>query len=212
MDGRPDNRPEGGSSRAPAPTPYEGPRLSEEQPWDESIRPTARRGMTDRDYTPEQQATGQHLIDVHDALRSELMRLRDLVEQLAQGTTDPMAVRSFINRMTIRQNNWTLGTFCESYCRAVAGHHTLEDQSVFPHLQRTDPQLAPVIERLHEEHETISDLLERVDRALVELVSPDPGGFERVKGSIDLLTDALLSHFFYEESELIEPLARHGFY
>ena len=27
------------------------------------------------------------------------------------------AVRSFINRMTIRQNHWTLGTFCETYCR-----------------------------------------------------------------------------------------------
>ena len=34
-------------------------------------------------------------------------------------TRDPAAVRSFITRMTIRQNNWTLGTFCETYCRVV---------------------------------------------------------------------------------------------
>jgi hypothetical protein len=34
--------------------------------------------------------------------------------------------------MTIRQNNWTLGTFCETYCRTVTNHHTLEDRSVFP--------------------------------------------------------------------------------
>jgi hypothetical protein len=26
------------------------------------------------------------------------------------------------------------------------------------------------------------------------------------------LTDALLSHFAYEERELVDPLARHGFY
>ena len=32
-----------------------------------------------------------------------------------------------INTMTMRQNNWTLGAYCESYCRIVTGHHTLED-------------------------------------------------------------------------------------
>ena len=52
-------------------------------------------------------------------------------------------MRSFINRMTIRQNGWTLGAFCESYCRIVAGHHTLEDQSIFPHLRARDAGLAP---------------------------------------------------------------------
>ena len=49
-------------------------------------------------------------------------------------------MRSFINRMTIRQNNWTLGTFCETYCRVVTHHHTLEDRSVFPHLRRSEPR------------------------------------------------------------------------
>ena len=33
-----------------------------------------------------------------------------------------------------------------------------------------------------------------------------------VTEAIDLLTDTLLSHFAYEESELAGPLARHGFY
>ena len=48
-------------------------------------------------------------------------RLRDLIEQVAAGHRDPAAVRSFINRMTIRQNGWTLGAFCASYCRVVTG-------------------------------------------------------------------------------------------
>lgn len=30
--------------------------------------------------------------------------------------------------------------------------------------------------------------------------------------AIDLLTDTLLSHFAYEERELVGPLARHGFF
>ncbi|MBI5104967.1 MAG: hemerythrin domain-containing protein, partial [Solirubrobacterales bacterium] len=146
-----------------------------------------------------------------DALRAELEQLRDLVAQVARGTTDPAAARSFITRMTIRQNNWTLGTFCETYCRVVTNHHTLEDRSVFPHLRRTEAELAPVLDRLEEEHETIADLLERVDRALVALVTPGGDGMARVHDAIALLTDALLSHFAYEERELIEPLARHGF-
>jgi hemerythrin superfamily protein len=84
----------------------------------------------------------------------------------------------------MRQNDWTLGAYCESYCRIVTTHHTLEDQSVFPHLRRSDPRLAPVIDRLEEEHRAIHEVLERVDRALVAFVTtPD--------GMTDLRTDRL---------------------
>ena len=53
-------------------------------------RPRGRPGPTpdpSRTYTAREQAAGQHLIDVHDALRGELAQLRDLVEQVAAGTT-----------------------------------------------------------------------------------------------------------------------------
>ena len=156
-----------------APTPDDGPRLSDEQPWDETTRPTGPAPDPDRRYTRDEQAAGRHLIDVHDACARELDQLRDLIEQVAPGRADAAAVRSFITRMTIRQNHWTLGTFCETYCRVVTQHHTLEDRSVFPHLRRSDPALAPVIDRLEEEHETIADLLERVDQALVALVAAE---------------------------------------
>jgi alkanesulfonate monooxygenase SsuD/methylene tetrahydromethanopterin reductase-like flavin-dependent oxidoreductase (luciferase family) len=203
-----------GGDRAPfaaVATPDTGARLADEAPWDESTRPTGPAPDPQRRYTRDEQAAGQHLVDVHDALRAELERLRDLIEQVGRGTVDPAQVRSFITRMTIRQNAWTLGAFCASYCRVVTQHHTLEDRSVFPHLRRSEPALEAVLERLGEEHETIAELLDRVDRALVDLVSPEadlPG----VRRAVDLLTDALLSHFSYEERELIEPLARHGFY
>jgi hemerythrin-like domain-containing protein len=202
--------PDGRTPLAAEATPDDGTRRSDERVWDESTRPTVAREPAE--YTEQQQAAGRHLIDVHDALRAELERLRDLVEQVSRGQTDPKAVRSFLNRMTIRQNHWTLGAFCESYCRVVTNHHTLEDRSVFPHLSRSDPDLAPVIKRLEDEHETIADLLERVDGALVALVAAEDDGFEEVQRTVDVLSDALLSHFSYEERELIEPLARHGFY
>jgi alkanesulfonate monooxygenase SsuD/methylene tetrahydromethanopterin reductase-like flavin-dependent oxidoreductase (luciferase family)/hemerythrin-like domain-containing protein len=197
---------------AARPTPEPERRLSAERAWDTTTRPTGPARDPSRTYTGQEQAAGRHLIDVHDALRAELAQLRDLVEQVAAGTTDPAAVRSFINRMTIRQNHWTLGTFCETYCRVVTNHHTLEDRSVFPHLRRSDEGLAPVLDRLEEEHEQIADLLERVDQALVALVAAEEDGIDRVGSAMDLLTDALLSHFSYEERELVEPLARHGFY
>jgi hypothetical protein len=36
--------------------------------------------------------------------------------------------------------------------------------------------------------------------------------FEQLQRALDLLTDTLLSHLSYEEHELVEPLARLGFY
>jgi iron-sulfur cluster repair protein YtfE (RIC family) len=210
----PEAAPPDGSARplAVTPTADDGRRESGYVAWDESTRPTGPAPDPDRRYTPDQQAAGQHLVDVHDGLRAELARLRDLVAQVAAGHRDPAAVRSFINRMTIRQNGWTLGAFCASYCRVVAGHHTLEDQSVFPHLRTRDADLAPVIDRLEEEHEVIADLLERVDQVMLALVGGEPDGMDRARAVMELFSDALLSHLSYEERELVEPLARLGFY
>jgi hemerythrin-like domain-containing protein len=201
-----------GSPFTVEPTADTGTRLSEERPWDESARPAAPEPDPQRRYSEMELAAGRHLIDVHDALRAELGRLRAALDEVAAGESDPAALRSFFNRMTIRQNNWTLGAFCQSYCRAVTGHHTLEDRSVFPHLGEADPRLQAVLDRLGEEHETIAEILERIDAALVALVAGESGALARVQASVDLIADAMASHFSYEERQLIEPLARLGFH
>jgi hypothetical protein len=54
--------------------------------------------------------------------------------------------------------------------------------------------------------------LERVDGALTALVSSEPDAMTRVREAVDTLTDAMASHLSYEERELVEPLARYGFY
>ena len=150
---------------------------------------------------------GQHLVDVHDGLRQELDQLRGMVAQVIDGSTTPGAARSAINAMTMRQNNWTLGAYCQSYCRVVTLHHSLEDRALFPRLRRAEPGLTPVIDRLVEEHEHIAEALDQVDAALVALVEQrgTATGLQRV---VDGLTDALLSHLAYEESKLVEPLDR----
>jgi alkanesulfonate monooxygenase SsuD/methylene tetrahydromethanopterin reductase-like flavin-dependent oxidoreductase (luciferase family) len=194
---------------AVVPTPDDGRRRSAETPWDEATRPAGPAPEPARTYTEREQAGGQHLIDVHNALRSELEQLHDLIGQVAAGDLDAGRARSHISTMTMRQNKWTLGTYCESYCRLVTTHHTVEDRSLFPSLRHGDERLAPVIDRLEQEHHVIHDLLEQVDRALVEFVSV-PDGMPTLRAAVDLLSDALLSHLSYEERELVEPIARIG--
>jgi hypothetical protein len=199
----------GGAGFTVVPTPPPAARRSDVQLLDESTRPTGPVPDPSRTHTPYQLQSGQHLIDVHDHLRAELEQIHDLVEQVAAGSLGIGAARSHINTMTMRQNNWTLGTYCESYCRLVTTHHSIEDASLFPHLRRADPELAPVVDRLQEEHKVIHDVLEGVDKALVALVDGS-GDIDGLRAAVDVLDDTLLSHLSYEERELVEPLARLG--
>jgi hypothetical protein len=206
----PSSVPERESSLGIATTPDPGIRLSETMPWDEASRPH-RPPASDVAYTERGRAVGQHLIDVHDHLRSELTQVRTLIDQVRQGAVQAAHARSVLNEMTMRQNDWTLGAYCAAYCRVVTTHHELEDDAIFPHLRTQDPDLDPVLDRLVDEHKIIHGVLDGVDRALVEFISY-PDDFTALQGAVDLLTDTLLSHLSYEEQEIVEPLARLGFY
>jgi hemerythrin-like domain-containing protein len=113
--------------------------------------------------------------------------------------------------MTVRQNNWTLSAYCASYCTRITRHHGIEDNSIFPHLRSADARLAPVIDRLEQEHLIIHQVVESVDRALVNLVRTE-NDFTELEEATNILSDTLLSHLSYEEQQLVEPLARYGFY
>ena len=191
-------------------TPDGGVRLSAERLWDESQRPHGPAPEPDATYSAAGRALAADLIGVHDHLRGELAQLRDMIGQVAAGSLDPGAARSEIAKLTMRQNQWTVGAYCESYCRLIGLHHTLESQSMFPGLSRLDQRLAPVTDRLHAEHLIIAGVLERVDAALVALVAAPGKGMPQLRAAVDLLTDTLLSHLSYEETELVEPLGRLG--
>jgi hypothetical protein len=193
------------------PTPDEGTRLSGQQLWDETARPTRPAPPPGARYTRAGRAASAELVAVHDMLRAELATVRDLIVQVQQGAIGAGRARSELNQMTMRQNNWTMGAYCQSYCRVVTQHHGLEDAAVFPYLRTRDNGLGPVLDRLQEEHRTIHGVLDAVDRALVKYIS-QPAEASELTDAADLLTDTLLSHLAYEERELIDPLARYGFY
>jgi hypothetical protein len=193
------------------PTPDDGVRLADVTPWDESDRPTRTASADDVTYSDSGRRVGSHLIDVHNHLRGELQEVRDMMDSVRAGAIEAQNARDSLNDMTIRQNDWTLGAYCAAYCRMVAVHHGIEDNSIFPYLRECEDDLEPVIDRLVQEHNVIHHVLDRLDQALVDLVAT-PGDFSELQRATDLLTDTLLSHLSYEENQLVEPLARYGFY
>ncbi len=194
------------------PTEDDGTRLSSTRLWDEAARPSRPASPPPAGgYSRSARAASADLVKVHDMLRQELMTVRDLIIEVQKGTIDAARARSELNQMTMRQNDWTMGTYCQSYCRVVTAHHGLEDAAVFPHLRARDSALGPVLDRLQEEHVVIHGVLDSIDRALVKFIG-HPEDFTELQETVDLLTDTLLSHLAYEERELIEPLARYGYY
>jgi hypothetical protein len=151
--------------------------------------------------------TGNHLVQIHDHLRTELRQVRDVVAQVAAGQRSAAAARSVINDMAMRQNFWTLGSFCAAYCRVLSTHHTIEDEHMFPELVGRQESLAPVVRQLEREHKVIAEVLTALDAALVALMEDD-SQLKAVQDHVDLLDRALTSHLDYEEGELVEPLNR----
>lgn len=147
------------------------------------------------------------LRQVHEHLRSELAAILDAVDQVAEGAADPESTRSMINALTMRQNYWTLGSFCSGYCRTLTMHHGIEDAAMFPGLAAREPGIVEVTARLSAEHEVIHDVLAALDQTLVALID---GGSDvpAVREQVQLLADLLLPHLTYEEEQLLPVIGR----
>jgi alkanesulfonate monooxygenase SsuD/methylene tetrahydromethanopterin reductase-like flavin-dependent oxidoreductase (luciferase family) len=183
----------------------------ETQLWDEATRPVAPPAPAGHVYAPHARRIGQHLVEVHGGLRQELEQIHSVIAQVRAGALSIGDARSALHETALRQNNWELSAYCATYCTRITQHHGLEDGQVFPHLRRADPGLAPVIDRLEQEHVVIHEVIEGVDQALIDLVRSD-GDFTALQAAMDRLSETLLSHLAYEEEQLVEPLSRYGFY
>lgn len=155
------------------------------------------------------QAGQQTLLAIHEHLRQELARLRGVLVEVAAGRATAAEARSYLHRMTMRQNYWTVGAFCAAYCRVVSVHHAIEDEHMFADLRAADQSLGPILARLREEHEGIADLLADVDAALVGMVEDDER-LDDARRAVDRLGEELIAHLRREEDQLLEPIGRLG--
>jgi ABC-type transporter Mla subunit MlaD len=172
-----------------------------------AVRETQKLVAEDQDRLAVGRAGQQTLVAIHQHLRQELARLRDVIAEVGEGRTTAAAARSYLNDMTMRQNYWTLGAFCTAYCRVVSVHHAIEDQQLFPDLKAADQSLGPILERLRADHEVIARLLGDIDAALVAMVE-NPQRLDETHAAVSRLSDTLLAHLEFEEDSILEPIGR----
>ena len=132
---------------------------------------------------------GAELRRIHDSLRADLRALR----AAAAGGAPPDTRR-------------TLPAHCLAFCAALTAHHTGEDAGAFPALAERFPELAPVIDKMAEDHVWISGILGRVEELAGELAAS--GTSPRLAGELEGLAAIVESHFSFEERRIAAALDR----
>ncbi|MEU2112146.1 nitroreductase/quinone reductase family protein [Streptomyces sp. NPDC019507] len=127
---------------------------------------------------------GEAIKAVHDAFRRELALIRGEIAESGPRLGAQLRVN------------------CLTLCQGLHNHHTGEDTALFPFLAGRYEELAPVMDRLREEHGKIAALLDEL-RRVVTADDADPG---LVQAEVGRLTDELEAHLAYEEEQLIPVL------
>lgn len=127
---------------------------------------------------------GDGLVAIHDGFRRELAIVR--AEVARAGTSLGAQLR--IN--------------CLAVCQGLHFHHQSEDQGMFPALDEANPELAPTMERLRQEHVAIARLIDE----LQAVVQGDSDEHVDLLGTVDRLISELEAHLDYEEEHLVPVL------
>ncbi|MFI9762468.1 nitroreductase/quinone reductase family protein [Streptomyces sp. NPDC051963] len=134
---------------------------------------------------------GEAIKVVHDGFRRELALIR---KEMADGTALGAQLR--VN--------------CLTFCHGLHNHHTGEDLGMFPVLADRNPESAPVLARLREEHEQIAALVEELRAAVSSEADGGDGGEggdgPDARAEIERLATELEAHLTYEEEQLIPLL------
>ena len=140
-----------------------------------------RRGVLRRSRRP----TTEHLVEIHDHLRSELTRLHGLVEEVRRGRADGGGGRA--RRCTPCRCGRTTGRSAPT-ASPTAASSTATTRSRTPASSRTcaapSPRPRPCSTGSQEEHIVIHHLLDDVDRALVGAGPGRRRGCARRRGGI----------------------------
>ena len=147
------------------------------------------------------QTSNPTLTDVHDMVvvhrvfRRELRLIPQLVREVAPGDTARARVLAGHARLVLR---------------GLEGHHTSEDELLWPKLlERCTPD-AELVHRMEAQHERVHDALEDLGPALDRWeAEARPAVSDEVAAGLDALRTALLEHLDDEEREILPLAARH---
>lgn len=157
--------------------------------------------------TEAQRLPGEHLKMIHDHLRDNMVVLGRLIERAAEGEVSAEEVRSETADLVMVSNYRRFGTLCGQYCQFVHGHHSIEDQMIFPSIAAQGPAFKAIADRLQAEHVVVHTLLERLIDALIALAdAPGKSNFDDAVEVFRALEKVLLSHLGYEEDAIGDAL------
>jgi hemerythrin-like domain-containing protein len=157
--------------------------------------------------TEAQRAPGHHLRMIHDHLRDNMVTLGRLIERAAEGSASGEEIKAETADLVMVSNYRRFGTLCGQYCQFVHGHHSIEDQMIFPSLAEQGPAFKAIADRLQAEHVVVHHLLEKLIDALIALAdAPDRQKFDDAVEIFRALERVLLSHLGYEEDAIGDAL------
>jgi predicted glycoside hydrolase/deacetylase ChbG (UPF0249 family) len=157
--------------------------------------------------TEAQKAPGEHLRQIHDHLRENMVVLGRLIERASEGKASVAEIKSETADLVMVSNYRRFGTLCGQYCQFVHGHHSIEDYAIFPGIAAQGPAFKAIADRLQAEHVVVHQLLERLIDALIALAdAPGPSNFEDAVTVFRALEKVLLSHLHYEEESIGDAL------
>lgn len=156
-------------------------------------------------------ATGRQMIaellSVHDLLRADIVVLERALELLSDETADNEQIPEMIAGLTVAKFVWQLRVNCDYYCNLLTGHHSLEDQRMFPVMVREFPELAPTVARLKTEHDQVHGLVRETRSASLNLTQ-EHATVERARTAISTLAEHLRAHLAFEEDSLFPYFRR----
>jgi hemerythrin-like domain-containing protein len=141
-------------------------------------------------------AAGRQLLTGHRELRAQLAALRAALDEedgLTAAVSGAGDSASLVQQLRAR---------CLEYCLGLHHHHTMED-GAFPVFEQRYPEIAPVIERLREEHRQVAAGLDRLSK-LVE--SDDGQDLTWLRAELERTVAGIEEHFVYEETYLLPAL------
>ncbi len=123
----------------------------------------------------------------HHAFRRDMLRLIRAIEQIKAGDS---------SHVEALREEWE-----KSYKMALHGHHTAEDQRIFPDVRSRHPDLAVALDKLTDQHHHIDPLIQKGDAAFADLAHP-----EYAEVVLSELQALLHEHLAFEELEVMPAL------